>query len=329
MTPNTRIDVHMHYMGDTDISRSLLESLDLKMMNICVAEDADGKWRDQADVYRNLAHCYPDRFAWCTSFDLPKFEDADYIKRVIEGLERDFRDGAIACKIWKNVGMGLRNPSGDHVLVDDPILEPIVRFIEAQGKTLLMHIADPLDGWLPLDPSSVHYGYYSKNLEWHLYGRTDMPTHRQLMDARDNVIARHPNLRVVGAHLGSLEHDVNEVARRFDKYPNFAVDVSARLYDLATQDVSLVREFFNNYQDRILFGIDCGTWELASAKSPEQMANTMKYITKEYSDYSAYLESEGAVTLRDRELPALNLPADILDKVYRDNAKRWYPGIVS
>lgn len=324
-----RIDVHMHYMGDTDVSRSLLEHLDLKMMNICVAEDSDGKWRNQADIYRRLAADYPQRFAWCTSFDLPKFNDLDYVSRVIDGLDRDFRDGAIACKIWKNFGMGLRKPSGEHVLVDDPIIEPIISFIEDRGKTLLMHIADPLDGWLPLNPGSVHYGYYSKNLEWHLHGRTDMSTHQQLMDARDNVIAHHPKLRVVGAHLGSLEHDVNEIARRFDQYPNFAVDMSARLYDMAIQDVSTVRDFFYRYQDRILFGIDCGTWELASAKSEEQMAGTIRYISKEYSDYSAYLESDGTVTLRDRELPALNLPAKILDKIYRENAKRWYPGIAN
>src|SRR5579862_7568961 len=204
MTTNTRIDAHMHYMGDTPRSRELLEQLDLKMMNICVAEDAHGQWRHQADIYRRLAQEYPDRFAWCTSFDLPRFDDPSYVADVIEGLDRDFLDGAVACKVWKNFGMGVRKPFGQHMLVDDELLEPIFAFVADRGKTLLMHIADPLDCWLPLREGSPHYDYYSKHPEWHLYGRDDYPTHVQLMDARDAVAARHPGLRIVGAHLGSL-----------------------------------------------------------------------------------------------------------------------------
>src|SRR5580700_5615369 len=100
MTTNARIDAHMHYQGDTPRSRELLEQLDLKMMNICVAEGAHGEWRHQADIYRRLAHDYPKRFAWCTSFDLPRFDDPSYVAAVIEGLERDFLDGAVACKAW-------------------------------------------------------------------------------------------------------------------------------------------------------------------------------------------------------------------------------------
>jgi len=327
MTANTRIDAHMHYQGDTQRSREMLEQLDLKMMNICVAEDAHGEWRDQAEIYSRLAKEYPSRFAWCTSFDLPRFDDPSYVTSAIEGLERDFLDGAIACKVWKNFGMGVRKPSGEHVLPDDELLEPIFAFIADRGKTLLMHIADPLDCWLPLREGSPHYGYYSKNPEWHLYARDDYPTHSQLMDSRDAVAARNPNLRVVGAHLGSLEHDVNELAARFDRYPNFAVDMSARLYDLAIQDVEKVREFFDKYQDRILFGIDSGTWELASAKSAEKMERTIDYISAEYRDYIAYLENSRTVTLRGRDLPALGLPGEVLEKIYRTNARAWYPGI--
>lgn len=322
-----RIDSHMHYMGDTPESRELLERLDLKMMNICVAEDANGKWREQADCYAQLAREHPNRFGWCTSFDLPRFDDPGYVDAVISGLERDFADGAVACKIWKNFGMGVRKPNGEHLLPDDPLLEPIYAFIADSGKTLLMHIADPLDGWLPLHEGSAHYGYFSKHPEWHLYGRTDYPSHQQLMDARDAVVARHPNLRVVGAHLGSLEHDVDEVAIRFDRYPNFAVDMSARLLDLALQDSKKVHAFFLKYSDRVLFGADMGTWGLASAKSPEQLAGSMNYMTNSYEEHFRYLERNDMTTVHDREVAGIGLPAEVLDKVYRANARRWYPGL--
>ena len=52
------------------------------------------------------------------------------------------------------------------------------------------------------------------------------------MDARDHILAKHPNLVVIGAHIGSLEYNVDEVAKRLDKYPNFHVEVSARTRDL-------------------------------------------------------------------------------------------------
>ncbi len=322
-----RLDSHMHYMGDTPESRELLERLDLKIMNICVAEDANGQWREQADCYAQLAREFPNRFAWCTSFDLPRFDDPGYVDAVIAGLEHDFAEGAVACKIWKNFGMGVRKPSGEHMLPDDPLLEPIYAFIADRGKTLLMHIADPLDGWLPLREGSAHYGYFSKNPEWHLYGRTDYPSHQQLIDARDAVVARHPKLRVVGAHLGSLEHDVDEVALRFDRYPNFAVDMSARLLDLALQDPKKVRAFFLKYPDRVLFGADMGTWGQASAKSPEQLAASMNYMANSYEEHFRYLERSEMTIVQGREVAGIGLPAEVLDKVYRDNARCWYPGV--
>lgn len=322
-----RIDSHMHYMGDTPASRALLERLNLKMMNICVAEDAGGKWRDQADCYEQLAREFPHRFAWCTSFDLPRFDDTGYVEAVIASLERDFASGAVACKIWKNFGMGVHKPSGEPMFPNDSLLEPIYAFIADRGKTLLMHIGDPLDGWLPLREDSPHYGYFSNHPEWHLYGRSDYPSHQQLIDARDAVVAQHPSLRVVGAHLGSLEHDVDEVALRFERYPNFAVDMSARLLDLALQDPVKVRAFFLKYPDRVLFGADMGTWGLASEKSPEALSGSMTYMADAYDEHFRYLELSEPTRVHGREVVGIGLPAEVLEQVYRANARHWYPGI--
>ncbi len=249
------------------------------------------------------------------------------MERVVAGLERDFDQGAVACKIWKNFGMEVVTPSGEYMLPDDPLLTPIFAAIADRNKTLLMHIADPLDCWRPLRPASPHYSYYSQHPEWHLYGREDRPSHQQLMDARDAVVARHPNLRVVGAHLGSLEHDVAEVAKRLDAFPNFAVDMSARLLDLALQDSDTVRAFFLKYPDRVLFGADMGTWGLASAKTAEQLANTLQYMSNAYEEHFRYLEQSGPMTISGREVAGIGLPADVLEQVYRANARRWYPGM--
>ena len=133
---------------------------------------------------------------------------------------------------------------------------PIYAFLAERSKPLLAHLAEPREAWLPLDPKSVHYGYYSSNPEWHLAGRAGFPSHAEIVAARDRVLERNPRLTVIGAHLGSLEHDVDELAKRLDRYPNFFVDCSARTVDLTRQPAEKVRAFLVRYQDRVLYGLD-------------------------------------------------------------------------
>ena len=54
------------------------------------------------------------------------------------------------------------------------------------------------------------------------------PSKQQVLDARDNLLAKNPDLRVIGAHFGSLEDHLDVLATRLDLYPNFAVDTAAR-----------------------------------------------------------------------------------------------------
>src|SRR5690606_29788376 len=136
-------------------------------------------------------------------------------------LDETFEDGAVMTKIWKEIGLELKSPSGEFVLPDDPLFDPIYAHLARPGKPLLAHLAEPLEAWLPLDTAGVHYSYYSRNPEWHLYQRPEFPSHAALIASRDRIMEKHPDLVVIGAHLGSLEHDVDEVAARLDRYPNF------------------------------------------------------------------------------------------------------------
>src|SRR5688572_11208650 len=119
----TKIDAHIHFRGDHPEARALLEELGLKVLNICVASNP--RWREiEAEPYQRLAQQCPDRFAWCTSFDVPDGQP-DYADRIIAGLERDFAAGAVGCKAWKNIGMEVRNACGDFLMIDNSIFDPI------------------------------------------------------------------------------------------------------------------------------------------------------------------------------------------------------------
>jgi predicted TIM-barrel fold metal-dependent hydrolase len=321
-----KIDAHVHLAGDHPDCVAMLDQLELKLLNVCVAHDAGEQWRAQAAAYCQLAQAHPDRYAWCTSFDLPDWTP-DYAERVIEGLERDLAAGAVGCKIWKNVGMALRKPSGEFLMVDDPLFDPLYACLAREGVPLLMHIGEPLACWQPLREGAFHSGYYSQHPEWHMYGKAGYPSHGEIIAARDRVLARHPDLRAVGAHLGSLEYDVAEVARRLDRYPNLAVDVSARLADLAGQDRETVRSFFLACQDRILFGTDIVQREPFSALPASERQHRLARVQETYQAQWAYFESDQVVALGGREVQGLGLPAHVLQKLYGANAARWYPGL--
>ncbi|MGC9520511.1 MAG: amidohydrolase family protein, partial [Anaerolineae bacterium] len=233
----------------------------------------------------------------------------------------------VASKIWKNVGMRLRKPSGTFLMVDDPLFDPIYEYLASVGKPVLMHIGEPLACWRPLDAHNAHAGYYAAHPEWYMGDKPDHPSHAQLIEARDSVLARHPRLRVIGAHLGSLEYDVAEIGRRLDRFANFAVDTSARLGDLARQDPSVVREFFLRYQDRILFGTDIVQRQPVSELNEEARSSHLASVSARYQLELGYLRSQAKVNLGGIEAPGLALPAQVVEKVVYRNAKRWYPGL--
>lgn len=318
------IDAHIHCGDPHPALQALMEDFQLTYLNICVSQDDHGEWRSQAEQYRQRAQARPDRYAWCTSFDLPRYDDPNYIPSVLAGLEQDFADGAIACKIWKNIGMEVQEPDGRFALPDDPLFEPILRYLAEHKRTLLTHIAEPLECWLPLREGTPHYGYFSRNPQWHMYNRPDFPSHEALMDARDAVLARHPDLRMVGAHLGSLEYDTDAVAARLERYPNFAVDISARLADLAVQDSAKVRQFFLDYQDRILFGTDIVMRHDLARLDEAARTEIIENMRHNYQTHRAYLESDGPVTVRQYQTTGLGLPPDVLEKIYVTNAQEWY-----
>jgi predicted TIM-barrel fold metal-dependent hydrolase len=195
------------------------------------------------------------------------------------------------------------------------------------GYPLLMHIGDPLAAWMPLDHPSPHQSYYRNNPDWHMAGKTGYPTHAEIIAARDRMVANHPNLTIVGAHLASLEHDVDEVAKRLDDYPNFNVDISARLGDMMQQDSIKVRDFFQTYQDRILFGTDIVLREKIESWDEAKRSNTIEEWRATYQAYRAYLEYDGAVSYRGYTAPGLALAPALLDKIYSLNAKRIYRGL--
>jgi predicted TIM-barrel fold metal-dependent hydrolase len=319
-----KIDVHSHIYEDMPVVNAMLRRINLRVVNIS-NPGTDGHLDFMHRFNAALVKRHPDIFSFASTFDLTTRNQPGYGARVARALDETFAQGAVMVKIWKEVGLELKRPDGAFLLPDDAILDPVYAHLASRRKPLLAHLAEPREAWLPLDPKSVHYGYYSRNPQWHLYGKPEYPSHAQLMDARDHILAKHPGLVVIGAHIGSLEYDVDEVAKRLDKYPNFHVEVSARTRDLTRQPSDKVRAFFVKYQDRILYGVD-QSWR--PYRTPDvtptdtDRAKFAATLEAQYRRDWAYYAGAGAIAYGGETVEGLALPQAVLDKFYWRNAER-------
>ncbi len=313
-----KIDVHAHVFEDIPVFAEMMRKSNLRIVNICVRGNDLTILTLMEERAESIHNKYPRLFHFASTFDLTKRYEPDYAEQVAAWLDNSFEAGAIMTKIWKEVGMEMKTPAGEYLMPDDPVLDPIYKHLAMRNKPLLAHLAEPIAAWLPLNPESVHYGYYSNNPEWHVYGREGFPSHETILAARDRILEKHPSLTVIGAHCGSMSHDLNEVAKRFDRYPNFYIDVSARTPDLRRQPAEKVRNFFIKYQDRIMYGTDLARWpELHGIFTDAQLADYTKNAEKSYRrDYQYYAGSETG---------CLALPRPVLEKFYHKNAQRVIP----
>lgn len=321
-----KVDVHSHIWEDNPELVAMMDRCRIRIVNVCVrGTDLDRLHGRQAIAEQQQARYGRGRFPFASTFDLTRRDDPDYVDQVKRWLDASFEKGAVMVKVWKEVGMEIKDRDGRFILPDDPRFDPIYAFLAERGRPLLAHLAEPLDAWRPLDPESVHYRYYSTHPEWHLYGRSEFPSHAAIVASRDRILERHPRLTVIGAHLGSLEHDVDEIARRLDRYPNFHVECSARTADLTRQPPDKVRAFLIRYQDRVLYGRD-QTRE-PGERTAEDRQRFAQGLEEAYRQDFRYYAGEGELEYRGRTVRSLALPRDVLEKLYHGNAERIVPGL--
>jgi predicted TIM-barrel fold metal-dependent hydrolase len=204
---------------------------------------------------------------------------------------------------------------------DDPVFQPIYEMLQKQGCTLVAHLAEPNGAWMPLDDNNPERGFYGSHPEWHMYGHADAPSKESILQARDRVIARYPKLRVLGCHLGSNEEDLDTLASRLDRLPNFAVDLAARVRYLAAGDREKGRAFLIRYQDRITYGTDF----TLDARGDDQRASIS--LAGQHDRDWQYFSSAETMSYGRRIVQGLGLAEGVLKKIFRENALRWLPGI--
>lgn len=322
--PFGRIDAHVHFLAEAKPVLDLMERDNLTGVNICVVDRYEPGYEAAAPQHRtarHLAEVSHGRLPWIATFDDAGFAEPGFSTRVLGEIDAALKDGALGVKIYKSIGMELRSADGAFILPDDPAFAPILEGLATRGKTLYAHIAEPIAAWQPLDPKSPDYDYYSTRADWHVYGRAGMPSKETVLAARDRMLEQHPRLKVVGCHLGSMEEDVDLIARRLDRYPNLAVDTAGRVAHLMLQPRDKVRAFLIRYQDRVLYGTD---FEVMPGRDAAELARRLEAV---YARDWAYFATDRATDEDGRPVAGLALPEPVLKQLFRENALRWIPGL--
>lgn len=255
---------------------------------------------------------FSDRFSVMGWMDWTGVEKPDFAKKSTEIIERLVERGICGMKFWKDLGLTVRDGSGEILRIDDERLAPVFEKAGELGIPVMFHTADPDAFFLPIDSHNERYEELAAHPDWAFSGAKYSKD--ELLGQRDRVFARHPRTKFVAAHVAECGGDLARVSAMLEKYPNVSVDMSARVAELGRQPFS-ARRFFLKYQDRILFGTDLFP-EIETYRLHFRFFET----EDEYFDYPSHASRQGRW-----KVYGINLPKNVLSKVYRENALGLLP----
>jgi predicted TIM-barrel fold metal-dependent hydrolase len=264
----------------------------------------------------NAAAAAPGRFVVFANVDFDGIGQAGWTERAVAALEADVAAGARGLKIYKSLGMGTTDASGARVPVNDPRLDPIWAKCGELGIPVLIHSADPAPFWEPRTKENERLlelmerpGRYQGDGQ----GEGGVPPFEEILAEQHDVFRKHPGTTFIDAHLGWLGNDLGRLGRLLDELPNVHTEIGAVLAELGRQPRA-AREFLIRYQDRVLFGKD--SW------NPEEYKVYFR-VLETADEYFPYYRRRHAFW----KMYGLDLPEEVLRKIYYANALRIIPGL--
>jgi len=268
---------------------------------------------------------HPDRFVTCTEPLWEQSNHADYSKIQGDAIVSAKKAGARGLKVLKTLGLYLREriTEGPLVKIDDRRFDSMWDACGSLKMPVAIHVSDPEAFFLPTDRFNERFEELNNHPDWSFHGK-DFPSNAEILQARNRVLARHPNTQFILLHVGNYAENLSYVSECLERFPNTSVELGARIGELGRQP-RMSRKFFDRYQDRILFGTDAvpnGT------DTPQQI-----FVDALYEIYYRFLETEdeyfdyapAAVPPQGRwRIYGIGLPESILRKVYYENAARLF-----
>lgn len=325
------VDVHTHFFYRLHSSYEQLDDF-VRLMdrnNIAVCVSLDGKLGQALDEQiKYLWTKYRERFVIFANVDWiggdgkrddPTTWDChreDFPRRVSMQLVEAKKQGISGLKLFKQFGLGYRNPDGSLIAIDDRRWDPIWKTCGELGLPVIIHTADPAAFFLPIDEKNERWEELHRHPDWSFHG-DDFPSREELLAARNRIIARHPKTIFIGAHMANNPEDLGTLGKWLDEYPNLYIEFASRIGELGRQPYS-ARKFFLKYADRILFGTD-GPW-------PENRIKLYWRFLETFDEYFPYSEKEFPPQGFWR-IYGIGLTDEVLARVYWKNAAKIVPGV--
>jgi predicted TIM-barrel fold metal-dependent hydrolase len=306
------IDVHGHqYRMPTQDLAPVVAAMDTLNLQIMVNLSGRSGTELQQSV-KNIADHYPNRFVVFANIDFDGVGSDGWTEKTVTQFEQDIKNGARGLKIYKSLGMYSKDSDGKRIAVDDSRLDPIWEKCAELGVPVLIHSADPKPFWDELDADNERW------LELKTHPRrkrsdTDPAPWEQIIEEQHNMFKKHPNTTFINAHMGWYANDLGTLGKLLDELPNMNVGIGAIIAELGRQP-RFAKAFFIKYQDRILFGKD--SWV------PEEFPTYFR-VLESADEYFPYHKKYHAFW----PMYGLDLPDEVLKKVYYKNALRIVPGL--
>lgn len=320
-----KIDVHFHY-NTTDIRYvKYADSLNFRLLSPNV--DAGQSIDDQLQKTSSIRKLLPNQFAFFGTFSVQNFRNNDFAEKTIARIDECMKDGASGIKIWKNIGMAIKDGTGHFVMVDNSVFEPVFNYFEKKNIPLMAHLGEPKDCWLSEDQMDLgnNRRYFHEHPQYHMFKHPEAPSYQDQINAMINLLNKHPKLDYLAAHLASLEWNVDELARLFVRFPNVKADFAARIGHLQFQSLAnreKVRDFMIKYQDRLLYGTDQSLDETST-----NYRETTSEMRRTWTDQWIFLATDSSIMVSDldqKNVRGLKLPREVIDKIYFKNAERFF-----
>ncbi len=307
------IDVHNHQRATPSAGAVDTLVMEMDKLNMQVMVNLSGGSGERLkQVIQSYKGRYPDRFAVFANIDFRNVDSAGFAERAAAQLRKDVANGAQGLKIFKNFGMTLKDSKGERVKVDDPRFDPIWRACAELKIPVLIHTGEPSPFFDLVDKHNERWLELTQ-----IPGRArpagEFPSWEELMSEQWRLFARHPKTIFINAHLGWLGGNLGRLGQLLDSLPNVYTEIGAVLAELGRQP-RFARAWFIKYQDRVMMGKD--TW----APSEYHVYFRVLETADEYFDYyrkrHAFWKMYG-----------LDLPEEVLKKLYYKNALRIIPGL--
>ena len=316
----TFIDVHSHLwnMPLMDLNELIAEMDEINMGYIVNLSGSGFGPQAAKDLYfekstENIKENQPGRIGLFVNVDFNSIDLENHIENQVSIIRDAVTKGAIGLKVYKSLGLTNKDSKGNRVAVDDERLGPIWEVCGELGIPVLIHSADPFQFWQDKDGQNERW-FELKEKPNRYYGDSDfIPPFEDIIKEQHTIFERHKKTTFINAHLGWMGNDLRRLGEHLDRYPNVVTEFGAVIAELGRQPKT-ARQFFIDYQDRIMFGKD-------------------SYNKEEFYTYFRVLESDDEYFSYFRKRHAfwkmygLNLPDEVLKKVYYKNALKLFPSI--